>query len=179
MSVERWMLTALQIFSHWFSWRSVFAITVFFSLGSVAFAQLIDDESKDAVRVTVTINPDGSRTSYEFNGANHKATATTTEADGKLRGKIQYEIDEAGRFSTGVFFDADGKFRFKSLYKYDKTGRPEQETHLNEAGNVINKLVYHYDSAGKSTGYSVYDAAGKLVGAPSTPTPTPKPRTVR
>jgi hypothetical protein len=155
------------------SWLIAFAFALL--CASVVNAQLLEDEKKDTIRVTVTINPDGSRTSYEFDGANHKATATTTEPDGKLRGKIRYEIDEAGRFSTGVILGADGKFRFKSLYKYDNAGRLDQETHLNEAGTVINKLVYHYDSAGKSTGYSVYDAAGKLVGAPSSPTPAPKP----
>ncbi|HXX41447.1 MAG TPA: hypothetical protein VEI58_04195 [Chthoniobacterales bacterium] len=138
-------------------------------------AQPLDDNNKDTVRVTVTINPDGSRTTYEYDNPNHRATATTNESDGKLRGKIQYEIDEAGRFASGIIFGADGKFRFKSLYKYDNTGRLEQETHLNEKGAVINKLVYHYDAAGKAMGYSVYDASGKMIGASSTPTPTPKP----
>jgi hypothetical protein len=154
---------------------SIIAFAFALLCASVVNAQLLDDDKKDTVRVTVTLNPDGSRTTYEFDGVNHKATATTTEPDGKLRGKIRYEMDEAGHFTTGVILGPDGKFRFKSLYKYDNAGRLEQETHLNEAGAVINKLVSHYDSAGKLTGYSVYDAAGKLVSGPSAPTPTPKP----
>ena len=155
------------------------AIAVLISLGQTAPAQLLDDNNKDAVRVTVSINPDGSRTTYEYDNPNHRATATTNEPDGKLRGKIRYEIDDNGRFSTGVIYGSDGKFRFKSIYKYDAAGRLVEETHQNEKGALINKLVYHYDPAGKSTGYSVYDASGKLIGSSSTPTPTPKARMIR
>lgn len=143
------------------------------SLGGALRSQLLDD-SQTAVRVTVSINPDGSRTTYEYDNANHRATATTHDPDGKLRGRIRYQIDENGRFSTGTIFGPDGKFRFQSIYKYDNAGRLSEETHLNEKGGVINKLIYHYDAAGKSTGYTVYDAAGKLMGNSSTPTPTPK-----
>ena len=32
----------------------------------------------DAARVTVTINPDGSKTVYQKDGLSHQATATTT-----------------------------------------------------------------------------------------------------
>jgi hypothetical protein len=155
---------------------SAISFAIGLSLGATAFAQPLADEQKDAVRVTVTINPDNSKTTYEFDGANHKATATTTGPDGKLRGKTQYEIDEAGRFTSGVILDAKGKFQFKSLYKYDNVGRLDTETHLNEKGAVINKLVYRYDAAGKAAGYSVYDASGKLMGTSSTPSPTPKQR---
>jgi YD repeat-containing protein len=154
--------------------KFVLTIAFLFSLGQTAPAQLLEDNNKDAVRVTVSINPDGSRTTYEYDNPNHRATATTNEADGKLRGKIRYEIDENGRFSSGVIYGSDGKFRFKSIYKYDAAGRLNEESHLNEKGGVINKLVYHYDTAGKSTGYSVYDASGKLIGNSSSPTPTQK-----
>ena len=150
------------------------AFALLMSLGQAAPGELLDDNDKNAVRVTVSINPDGSRTTYEYDNPNHRATATTAESDGKLRGKIRYEIDENGRFSSGVIYGPDGKFRFKSIYKYDNAGRLDEETHLNEKGGVINKLVYHYGAAGKSTGYSVYDPAGKVMGKSSTPTPTPK-----
>jgi YD repeat-containing protein len=149
--------------------------TVVIFMAPAGFSQLLDDNNKDSIRVTVTINPDRSRTTYEYDNQHHRAIASTTENDGKLRGKIRYEIDDAGRFSSGMIFGPDGKFRFKSLYKYDNAGRLDQETHLNEGGGVINKLVYHYDPAGKSAGYSIYDASGTLVANSSTPTPTPKP----
>jgi YD repeat-containing protein len=142
--------------------------------GQTSRAQVLDDNNKDAVRVTVTMNPDGSRTTYEYDNQNHRATAITNDPDGKMRGKIRYEIDDAGRFANGTIFSADGKFRFKSIYKYDNAGRLSEETHLNEKGGLINKLVYHYDASGKATGYSVYDAAGKLMGNSATPTPPPK-----
>jgi hypothetical protein len=145
------------------------------SFASIGFGQLLDDNNKDAIRVRVSINPDGSRTVYEFDNPKHQATATTTGADGKLVGKIRYEIDEAGRFSSGVIFGPDEKFRFKSLYKYDSAGRLEQETRLRQDDSVINKFVYSYNQAGKQTGYSLYDASGKLLASSSTPTPTPKP----
>jgi hypothetical protein len=153
-------------------------IAIAISLGTSGRAQLFEEPNKDkeAVRVTVTMNPDGSRTTYEYDNPHHRATATTTEPDGKLRGKIRYEIDDNGRFSSGIIFGPDGNFRFKSLYKYDNAGRVEQETHLNENGTVINKLVYHYDPTGKTAGYSIYDGSGKLVARSATPSPTPKPR---
>jgi hypothetical protein len=140
------------------------------------FAQTPEPSQPDAVRVTVSLNSDGSRTTYEFDNAHHKATATTTTPDGKFLGRIRYEIDDAGRFSSGIIFGPDDKFRFKSLYKYDAAGHVEEETHLRKDNSVINKFVYSYNQAGKQTGYSVYDAFGKLVASSTTPTPTPKPR---
>jgi len=155
---------------------STVACSMAFCFASVGLGQPLEDNYKEAARVTVSINPDGSRTVYEFDSARHKATATTTGADGKLLGKIRYEIDDSGRFSTGTFFGPDGKFRFKSSYKYDSAGRVEQETHFRKDDSVINKFVYSYNDAGKQTGYSVYDSSGKLVASSSTPTPSPKAR---
>ena len=74
--------------------------------------------SDDAVRVTVSLNSDGSRTVYQFDSAKHEAIATTTEPDGKPRGKIIYQVGDAGRFVSGIVFGPDGKFQFKSVYKY-------------------------------------------------------------
>jgi hypothetical protein len=142
---------------------------------STARAQLPDDANdKDAVRVTVTINQDGSRTVYKFDNERHQATATTTSAKGKPLGKTLYQLDDAGRFTSGLFFGPDKKFRFKSIYKYDTAGRLEQETHLGKGDVVVNKIVYKYDQTGKRTGYSVFDADGKLIGSTSSPAPSPK-----
>ena len=62
------------------------------------FAQT--DASATAVRVSVLLNPDGSRTVYEADNANHKSVATTTGQDGKVREKIRYDLDESGRFAA-------------------------------------------------------------------------------
>ncbi len=149
-----------------------------FSGVSFVLSQVAPPNDADAVRVNITMNADGSRTSYQFDPANHKATAVTTEPDGKVRGKTNYRLDEAGRFGSGVSFDAKGKFRFKSIYKYDSAGRIEQETLLGKDDAVLNKIVYSYDAAGKQTGYSIFDGAGKLLGAtsPSMPSISPKSR---
>jgi hypothetical protein len=138
-------------------------------------AQTPEPSLIDTVRVRVSLNSDGSRTTYEFDNVHHKATATTSAPDGKLLGRIRYEIDDAGRFSSGIIFGPDDKFRFKSQYKYNAAGRLEEETHLTKDDSLINKFVYSYNQAGKETGYSVYDASGKLVASSTTPTPTPKP----
>lgn len=131
-------------------------------------AQIRDDASA-TLRVTVSINPDGSRTAYRFDSANHKATATTTGKDGKVREKIRYVLDEAGRFSSGLVFGPNDQLRFKTLYKYDATGRLLQETQLGDDDAVQHKIVYTYDTAGKQTGYSVYDASGKIIGQTKAP----------
>ena len=142
---------------------------------SFGLAQTPEPSSTDAVRVRVSLNSDGSRTTYEFDNVHHKATATKTAPDGKLLGRIRYEIDDADRFSSGIIFGPDDKFRFKSRYKYGAAGRLEEETHLTKDDSVINKFVYNYNQAGKETGYSLYDASGKLIASSTTPTPTPKP----
>src|SRR5438445_11560609 len=133
-----------------------------------------------AVRVTVTMHPDGSRTVYNFDNAQHKAVATTTGQDGKLRETIRYELDEAGRFSSGEISGPDGRVRFKSRYKYDDGGRLLEETQSSENGTLLHKIVYSYDASGKQTGYSVFDASGKLVGGTSAgkirPSSSPKAR---
>jgi len=134
----------------------------------------------DAVRVTVSMHPDGSRTVYNFDNAQHTAVATTTDPDGKLRQTIRYELDNAGRFSSGEISGPDGRVRLKSRYKYDDAGRILEEAQSAADGTLLHKIVYSYDSSGKQTGYSVFDASGKLVsstgGALVRASASPKPR---
>src|SRR5436189_5153569 len=146
----------------------------------VGLSQSTEQTQGDAVRVTVSMHPDGSRTVYKFDNAQHQAVATTTDPDGKLRETIRYELDDAGRFSSSVISGPDGRLRFKSRYKYDDTGHLLEETQSAEDGTLLHKIVYSYDSSGKQTGYSVFDASGKLVSGKnagvSRPSPSPKPR---
>ncbi|HEY2569008.1 MAG TPA: hypothetical protein VGI25_06790 [Candidatus Udaeobacter sp.] len=146
----------------------------------IGLSQPSEQTQSDAVRVTVSMHPDGSRTVYKFDGSEHKAVATTTDPDGKLRETIRYELDEAGRFSTGEISGPDGRLRFKSRYKYDDAGRLLEEAQTTEDGALLHKIVYSYDASGKQIGYSVFDASGKLVGGKSAgkvhPSSSPKPR---
>lgn len=139
------------------------------------FGQAAPNDS-EPVRVNVTVNPDGSRTSYQFDQAHRQATAITTSAQGKVTGKIKYQIDDAGRFSSGMVYGPDDKFQFKTAYKYTPEGRIDQEIRLNKADAVINKLVYGYDANGRPTGYTIYDASGNVIGrtTPVQQTPAPK-----
>src|SRR5260370_5087052 len=121
-------------------------------------AQMPPTTPNDAVRVTVTLNADGSRTIYQFDNAKHEAIATTTDANGKPRGKIVYQIGDAGRFISGIVFGPDGRFLFKSTYKYDAAYRLEEETHLGIDDAVVNKIVYKYDAKGKRIDQSLFDS---------------------
>jgi len=157
----------LQIRFHSYVWTLGALIA---TLPAISRSQAPDAAPNDNVRVTVSINEDGSRTIYEFDAANHKATATTRDGDGKLRGRIRYVLDPAGRFSSGEVFGPDEKLRFKTLYKYGDAGRLVEENQLGQDDSVRHKIVYTYDQLGKQVGYSVYDAKGKLlnkVGAPT------------
>ena len=133
-----------------------------------------------AVRVTVTMHPDGSRTVYNLDPPQHKAVATTTDEGGKVRETIRYELDDAGRFSSAEISGPDGRIRLKSRYNYDDAGRILEETQSAPDGTLQHKIVYKYDSSGKQTGYSVLDASGKLVGGKGAAivraSPSPKPR---
>src|SRR3954453_8825228 len=140
------------------------------SRGSFGHEQ--DRGAVQPVRVTLSVNDDGTRTAYEFDPANHKATATTTTAEGKQQGKIRYVLDDAGRFASGEVYGPADKFRFKSVYKYDPAGRLSEETQSSRDGVLQNRIVYAYDKAGKQTGYSVYDGAGKLLGRATPVMPT-------
>jgi hypothetical protein len=134
----------------------------------------------DAVRVTVSMHPDGSRTIYNFDNPQHTAVATTTDPDGKVRQTVHYQLDDAGRFASGEVSGPDGRIRLKSRYKYDDAGRILEETQRAADGTLLNKIVYSYSSSGKQTGYSVFDASGKLIGrtgvSVSRASLTPKPR---
>jgi len=147
---------------------------------AIGFGQSPEQAQSDAVRVTVSMHPDGSRTVYNFDNAQHKAVATTTDVDGKLRQTIRYELDDAGRFSSAEISGPDGRLRLKSRYKYDDTGRILEETQSAADGTLQHKIVYNYDSSGKQTGYSVFDASGKLVSGKGAAvvraSPSPKPR---
>ncbi len=118
----------------------------------------------DAVRVTVTMNPDGSKTVYQTDGANRRSTATTTGANGKAQGKIIYKLDAEGRYESGEVFAANGSLRFKTRYRCDAAGHLLEETQLAKDGSVQNRIVYSYDASGHSAGYAVYDGDGRLLG---------------
>ena len=154
--------------------RSTIGCALLLCAAKSGFGQPPDTTENNANRVTVSMKADGSRTVYKFDDAQHKAVATTTDQEGKLREKIHYDIDEAGRFSSGTVFGPDDRLRFKSQYKYDGSGRLQEETQSAENGTLLHKIVYSYDPAGKQTGYSVFDANGKLVGRTITGSPTLK-----
>ena len=160
--------------------KTIVVLCSLISASEIGFTQAPQSAGSDAVRVTVSMHPDGSRTVYNFDNAQHKAVATTTDADGKLRETIRYELDDAGRFSSAEVSGPNGRLRLKSRYKYDDAGRIMEETQSAPDGTLQHKIVYNYDSSGKQTGYSVFDASGKLVsrtGAVAVrPSPSPKPR---
>jgi hypothetical protein len=149
---------------------AAFVVAFFASTASLP-AQLATP-TPDPVRVTISMNADGTRTTYEFDSPHHRAVATTTDKDGNTVGKIRYVIDDAGRFLSGEIYGPNDQLRFKALYKYDDAGKLTQETQLGPDDAVRNKIVYAYDKTGRQTGYSVYDAAGKLIRQ----TPGIKPR---
>src|SRR5213592_1028921 len=147
---------------------------------AIGFGESPEQAQSDAVRVTVSMHLDGSRTVYNFDNAQHKAVATTTGPDGKIRETIRYELDNAGHFSSAEISGPDGRLRLRSRYKYDDMGRILEETQSAQDGTLLHRIVYSYDSSGKQTGYSIFDASGKLVGrtgaASTRPSPSPKPR---
>src|SRR5207244_6289004 len=114
-------------------------------------------------RVTVSTHPSGSRTSSKLDAALHKARVTTTGQNGKLRETIRYELYDVGRFSSAEISGSDGRLRLKSRYKYDDAGRILEEAQSAADGTLQHKIVYSYDSSGKQTGYSIFDASGKLL----------------
>jgi YD repeat-containing protein len=125
---------------------------------------IVSQASDDAIQVTVTMNPDGSKTVYKMDSANHRCVATTTSANGKPRGKIIYRLDEEGRYESGLIFTGSGAFRFKASYRYNAAGRLAQETQLAKDGSVLHKIVYSFDPAGHPSGYAIYDGDGNLLG---------------
>ena len=143
------------------------AIFVFCVAVVLASAQ----SSDDAVRVTVTMNPDGSKTVYQTTESNHQVAATTTGANGKVQGKIIYKLDVEGRYESGQVFGPNGSLHFKTRYRYDAAGHLAEETQLGKDNSVRNRIVYSYDSAGHSAGYAVYDSDGRLIGRTSAKTP--------
>ena len=141
------------------------------AIGSLpGLAQTADD----AVRVTVTMNPDGSKTVYQTDGASRGSTATTTGANGKAQGKIIYNLDAEGRYESGEVFAANGSLRFKTRYRYDAAGHLLEETQLAKDGSVQNRIVYSYDSSGHSAGYALYDGEGRLLGRTTAKSPRPE-----
>src|SRR5436190_23088488 len=102
-----------------------FISTIALASFSAVFAQTPAPNSNDTLRVTVTENADGSRTTYPYHNAKHEAIANTADPEGKARGQVVYRIADAGRFGSRAVFGPDGKFRCKTIYKYDRAGRLE------------------------------------------------------
>ena len=130
-----------------------------FLVAASAFAQT--PSPSDLVRVTVSMNADGSRTTYEWDTANHKATATTT-AGKNVREKIRYVLDDNGRFVTGEVLGPKDNVRFVTRYKYDNAGRVAEESQSTPDGVLQHRIVHSYNTAGKETGYIIYDANGRI-----------------
>src|SRR5258705_12201675 len=106
-------------------------ISVVLVAGSLSWAlpiiaQIPAPSPTDAVRGTVGLNPEGSRVVYQFDNAKHEAIATTSDSDGKPRGKIVYQICDAGRFVSGDVFGPDEDFLSKSVYTDDAACRLEE-----------------------------------------------------
>ncbi len=139
---------------------ALLALTLSFGWADPLNAQTDDD----AVRVTMTINPDGSKTVYRVDGAKHESVGTTTTASGKPGGKIIYHLDAEGRYETGRVFAPNGTFRFKTIYRYNPAGQLAEETQLDKDDSVRHKIVYSFDAEGHPTGYAIYDGAGALLG---------------
>jgi hypothetical protein len=157
--------------------RKIFRIRLValcFLAGAAAHAQSADD----TIHVTLTVNPDGTKTSDETNAANHRCVATTTDARGKTRQKIIYRLDADGRYESGDVFAANGAFRFHTLYHYNAAGQLAEETQLDKSGAVLHKIVYSFDAEGHPSGYAIYDGSGALLGhtTPKNPGPTPPTR---
>ncbi|MGZ5023179.1 MAG: hypothetical protein ACXWAX_11390 [Chthoniobacterales bacterium] len=148
--------------------RALIVAAIFIAASLSARAQLAQDNT-DTVRVTVAQNQDNSRTTYQYDYANHKATALTKSEDGKLLSKILYKLDEMNRFAAADVYDGKGQLRFKTLYKYNAKAQLAEETQLNIDGKVRSRIVYSYNEAGKQTGYEAYDGAGNLLGHTTSP----------
>src|SRR5437867_7490126 len=99
---------------------------------AIGFGQSPEQAGSDAVRVTVSMHPDGSRTVYNFDPPQHKAVATTTDADGKVRETIRYELDDAAHFSSAEISGADGRLRLKD----------RKSTRLNSSHRTISYAVF-------------------------------------
>jgi hypothetical protein len=59
--------------------RSTIVFFLAVSPAATTLSHVAENGDKETVRVTMTVNADGSRTSHEFDAANKKATALTTE----------------------------------------------------------------------------------------------------
>lgn len=89
--------------------RSVLHFSAMLALlagATLAFAQAGDE----AVRVTVMVNPDGSKTVYQTDSIRHEATATTTDKNGKAKGKVVYQLDADGRYETAQILGPTAHF---------------------------------------------------------------------
>src|ERR1041385_7930617 len=120
--------------------RALFLIPVF-AFFPAANAQL-ENATPDPVRVTVSMNADGTKTTYEFDAPNHRATATTIGKDRKMVGRIRYTLDDASRFASGEVYGPDDKLRFKTLYKYDAAGKLTQETRSEEHTSELQSRLH-------------------------------------
>ena len=76
----------------------VASCAIIFCCTAIEVAKSQNQSGSDAVRVRVSMHPDGSRTVWNYDNAQHKAVATTTDQDGKVRETIRYDLDPAGRF---------------------------------------------------------------------------------
>ncbi len=105
--------------------------------------------TSDTVRVKVTLNPDGSRTAYEFDTAHHTATATTTSRDGKPAAKFSTSSMRPAVSRPALFTARTGSFASRAYISTTTPAGCRKRRNSTKDGAVISKIVYTYDSAGK------------------------------
>ena len=96
---------------------------------AIGFGQSPEQAGSDAVRVTVSMHPDGSRTVYKFERRENAKPSQPRPI--RMANSVRRFVTSwmtPGVFRPDESSGPDGKFRFKSRYKYDGAGRLEEET---------------------------------------------------
>lgn len=145
--------------------RLLFALAFGMACAAAGNAQ----EGSSPLKVTTTLNADGTRTDIQKDIDARTSEAKTYDASKKLIQRAVFTLDDQGREVEGTIFDGKDRIVGRTNFTYNAMGRVDEQTEKAPNGAVLRRVVFHYDPNGRVIGADTYDGQGNLIRPASTP----------
>lgn len=118
------------------------------------------------IKATMTLHPDGTRTSTVVDPMQGTAEEKTEDSSGKMIRKVTYLLDDRSQPMAAITYNAKGVEMYRSAYKRDASGRIDEENVTAPTGQLLRRRVYTYGGNNKIVNVDEFDGQGRLIPKP-------------
>lgn len=132
------------------------------------------DAPSSTIKVTTSLNNDGTKTVVKTDGDNNTAENSVYDSHDKLIQKTVFKIGDNGSPVGGYVYatrgvDAKGQPKmvlvYMMVYKRDGLNRLSEVYNYSPTKQLLSRQVYRYDAGNKVIKVDNYDAAGNSIGS--------------